>query len=90
MPKLARRPRLLLLAVLVVTAGLAASLVTLPVDAIPTGCGDTVVICGSWTTAGCCPSDPLWQYWTRTCWLCPQKCTPCYLSYQETKCEGSC
>lgn len=90
MPHLTRQPRLLLLAVLVVTAGLAVSLVTLPVGAIPTGCGDTVVICGSWSASGCCSSEPWKQRWTRTCWLCPQKCTPCYFSYQESKCEGGC
>lgn len=90
MPELTRRPPLLLLAVLVVTAGLAISLATLPVEAIPTGCGDLVVICGSWVEDGCCSSDPTWQSWTRTCWLCPQNCTPCGESWQETKCEGSC
>jgi hypothetical protein len=90
MPRLTRRPRLLLLAVLVATAGLAASLVTLPASAFTTGCGDTVVICGNWTTAGCCSTSPAQQRWTRTCWLCPQNCTPCYLSYQESKCEGGC
>lgn len=90
MPKLSRRPRILLCLVLIATAGLATALVTSPVDAIPTGCGDTVIICGSWVKAGCCPNDPAWQYWTRRCWLCPQQCTPCYYWWDETKCEGMC
>lgn len=90
MPKLTRRPQILLLAVLVVTVGLTVSLVSLPAHAIPTGCGDLVVICGSWAKAGCCPSDPTWQYWTRRCWLCPQNCTPCSDWWDEYKCEGGC
>lgn len=93
MPQLTRRPQLLILAILVATAGLAVSLVSMPVDAIPLpdpGCGDTIIICNSWVKDGCCANDPVWQNWTRRCWSCPQNCTPCYYWWDETKCEGMC